>query len=484
MPGSQSSIQARSVLRAAIAVTAARLVPGNGALQLRHLALIAESEPLTPPPTWTDASALTLSTQFSARALCDALGLGPGLVRRYFDGVRLRRPAQLSAGARAQLYSSVAEYCCALGWTHVGARFGAEAKLFADTPALHYRALATNALATAMNGDFSVASDEIARARRIFEVEGWPSSECSFSQFSAEMTVAASRGDASALRDIGRQMSDARPADPYWDFAAGVADVMARWFSGDVARGFALSTELLHGSRRHSSHRPWRLYLVCLQSDMLVARGEFGQALALLSGYESPEGHGVCFASQQSAALLHLRREHHLIAVTDACAANEADHNLRTLAPLLARRAVAFYRLDDERRALQSMESVVLMAGRAGRSILPYIMLPTDELNALLGAVAAARPALSDTVAEIRAALPQTSMPVHEESDPGRAARLTTTERGIADLFLTSLSISDIAEVRSVSVNTVKSQARSIYAKLGVSGRHEAVEVLRHSRSR
>jgi len=481
MPASASSTEARGALRAAIAMTAARLSPGNGVPHPRHLALIAESEPLLPPVVWTDAAALTLATQLAARGRQDALALGPGLIDGYFDGVQFRRPASLSVGIRAQLYASVAEYCCALGWTHVGARFAAEALLFADTPALRYRAHATGALAHAMNGEFATADDEIRRADDLFVAHGWDTRERAYCHFVAEITATSSRADAERLREIGIQMSAAQPDDPYWAFTAGLADVMARVFSQDFTGALAASAELLFGSRRHTSHRAVRYYLVCLRSDMLVARGEFVQALSLLAGYTSPVGHGVCFDSQRSASLLHLGREREVIAVTEACAANEADHNLRTLAPLLARRAVALQRLGDRRRAVQNMEAVLLLTGRTGRSVLPYVMLPREEVTALLDAVAEMRPALCDVIDGIRAALPRISAQTSEEPVDRTETRMTTTERELAQMLPTSLSLGEIAALRGVSVNTVKSQARSIYSKLGVDGRRGAVDVLARS---
>lgn len=478
MPGSQSSIDARHALRAAIVMTAARLAPGNGTPSLRHLALIAESHPISPPATWTDATALTLATQFAARGLQDVLSLGPELVGEYFDGVQLRRPASLSAGVRAQLYACVAEYCNGLGWTHVAARFGVEAQLFADSPGLLYRALTVSAVAESMNGEFAAADDAIRRAQELFVSQGWPPTERACAHFMAELVVASSRADEDHLRQISRQMTAARPDDPYWGFAADLAEVMARGFGRDFTGALALSAELLFGARRYSSFRTCRYYLVCLRADMLVARGEYEQALALLEGYESPPGHGVCFASQRSASLLHLGREQEVIAATEECAANEADHNLRTLVPLLARRALAFQRVGDARRAARTMESVLLLTGRTGRSLLPFVMLPLDEVSAVLDATAASRPALRSAVDEIVAALPRVTAPAPETPASPTFARLTTAERDLTEMLPTPLSLAAIAAVRGVSVNTVKSQARSIYVKLGVRSRIEAMDLL------
>ena len=55
---------------------------------------------------------------------------------------------------------------------------------------------------------------------------------------------------------------------------------------------------------------------------------------------------------------------------------------------------------------------------------------------------------------------------------------LTTAELRILPLLPTHLSFPEIAGQLSVSPHTVKSQVRSIYRKLGVSSRSEAVDLL------
>ncbi|WP_091366283.1 helix-turn-helix transcriptional regulator [Microbacterium sp. ru370.1] len=451
---------------------------------VRHLALIAESEPIPTPAVWTDSAALTLATQFVARSRQDALGESSHLVSRYFDGVRLRQPASLSAGVRCDLYACVAEYSGALGWTLMGARFAAEARLFADTPALLYRTTTLIALHQAMNGEFAAADTEIRHAQQIFESQGWPALEQNYGHFAAEIAVATSRADVTRLREASSQMTSTHPDDPYWIFTAGMADVTAHLFAREFAEAFALSSALLHSSRRLSSHSFPRQNLLCLHSDILVARGEFAQALSLLEQHESMPVHGICLPSQRAASLLGLGREREVLAVTEACATDEDDHNLRIFVPLLVRRAVAFHRLGDTRRATQSFESALLLLGRAGVSLLPFVMLPHDEVRTLLDAVAVSRPALQDEITEIRRALHRVAAPPRAAPATRADAGLTAAERELAAMLPTPMSLPDIAHARGVSVNTIKSQARSIYTKLGVGGRRAAVEVLSRSLER
>jgi len=74
-------------------------------------------------------------------------------------------------------------------------------------------------------------------------------------------------------------------------------------------------------------------------------------------------------------------------------------------------------------------------------------------------------------VDRILGAAPQLTDTGHE------AGRLTPGELAVLRELPSLLSLREIGEARSVSVNTVKTHLRSIYRKLGVEGRREAVEV-------
>jgi LuxR family maltose regulon positive regulatory protein len=58
-------------------------------------------------------------------------------------------------------------------------------------------------------------------------------------------------------------------------------------------------------------------------------------------------------------------------------------------------------------------------------------------------------------------------------------ARLTERERAVLDLLPTLLSLEEIAETLTVSVNTVKTHVRAIYDKFGVTSRRDAVAAAR-----
>ncbi|MDQ1122128.1 helix-turn-helix transcriptional regulator [Microbacterium trichothecenolyticum] len=466
------AVTAHTALRAATVLTLLRLVPGYGQPLPHHLAMLAEAPPVPAPKTWTDDIANRVSAMFAARARRDVLEDDVGLVDRYFDDARLRAPAELSAKARSVLMSSAAEYCGAIGRASRGARFGREALLFADHAPARYRALSTCALNFAVNGEYLAGAGAAAEAHQLFEDNGWEPADTSFLLLQAHMLMSAARMDATGLAEAADMHDMLRPDDSSWVFAAHTARVMRDLLNGDRAAADAASTQLLRGDLT-GTLRMTRFFLFCLRADVLAAQHRFTEGLEALVSVVSPDGHAICFAMQRSACLLQLARERELLADTAPCLSHD-DHCLRTLVPLLVRRAIAFQRIGEGRRAHQSMESALMLIDQTGNSTNPFIAMPVDETLSLIEGVVGAHPRLSPLVAPISAALERVGLP----SRGGAVARLSLTERGVAEALRGSKTLREIAAERGVSLNTVKTQARRVYRKLGVSGREGVAGLL------
>ena len=477
MPTTQHSIDARAALRAAAKTTAARLAPGHGAPEARHLALLAEVEPPAVPRVWTDDGAATLAAIVAARARRDALSAGSELIGRYFDGVHLLRPATLSPGARSQLYASVSEYYTLIGKPQIGAHFGEEALLFADSPAVRYRALSVSAVGHAFNGELLTAERESTAAHALFAERGWDVHEKSVLALIADALIAESRLDHARLAEIADELNAVQPEDAFVDYWAQTFRVLCRVLRQDFAEATAASWQIMHSSHHHYSQRLARDFLTGVRSDVLVAQRDYTGALAVVAQTANPEGHGICFSTHRASCLLLLGRERDLLAETDECVAPDTNHCLRTLTPILLRRAIAFERLGNVARARQSMESALLLIKRNGKSAMPFVMLPAAEALQLMEACVADKPELGVNLPCIREILSLVGAPSTATTRQSLVA-FTPAERALIELLETPMSLAQIARERGVSPNTVKSQVRSIYAKLEVADRAAAVSKL------
>jgi LuxR family maltose regulon positive regulatory protein len=133
--------------------------------------------------------------------------------------------------------------------------------------------------------------------------------------------------------------------------------------------------------------------------------------------------------------------------------------------------------LGDQRAANQAAERALGLAA-ADRLVLPFAMTNARELLAALPPHETAHAKLLADILDILNGLPVTSTedsaPLSEELSPG--------ELRVLRYLPTNLSRPEIAGELSVSVNTVSTHLRRIYAKLGANGRSDAVKRARELR--
>ena len=137
---------------------------------------------------------------------------------------------------------------------------------------------------------------------------------------------------------------------------------------------------------------------------------------------------------------------------------------------ILALRALAFQALGDATQALACLERALSLAEPEG-----YVRLFVDEgqaMNKLL------RQAVSRGVAPgyARKLLAAFATPARETPPQTLIDPLSERELEVLQLLATSLSSTDIARELSVAVSTVRSHTKSIYSKLNVHRRMDAIE--------
>jgi LuxR family transcriptional regulator, maltose regulon positive regulatory protein len=134
----------------------------------------------------------------------------------------------------------------------------------------------------------------------------------------------------------------------------------------------------------------------------------------------------------------------------------------------------------DQRAANQAAERALALAlAEADRLVLPFAMTDCQELLAALPRHETAHAAL---LADILDVLRGGSPAARDQPVAAQAEVLSPGELKVLRYLPTNLSWPEIAAELSVSVNTVSTHIRSIYAKLQVSDRSAAVHRARELR--
>ena len=139
---------------------------------------------------------------------------------------------------------------------------------------------------------------------------------------------------------------------------------------------------------------------------------------------------------------------------------------------------LAYRRLGDSRAANQAAERALALA-EADRLVLPFAITGSGELLAALPRHETAHAGL---LADILDVLGGGSVAAKDQAPLARAEELSPGELKVLRYLPTNLSRPEIAAELSVSVNTVSTHIRSIYAKLRVSDRSSAVQRARELR--
>jgi LuxR family maltose regulon positive regulatory protein len=139
---------------------------------------------------------------------------------------------------------------------------------------------------------------------------------------------------------------------------------------------------------------------------------------------------------------------------------------------------LAHRELGDQRAANQAAESALGLA-EPDRLVLPFVMTGSAELLAALLQHETAHAAL---LADILDVVHGSSLAAKGQSSSPPAQELSPTELRVLRYLPTNLSRPEIASELSVSVNTVNTHVRNIYAKLQARDRSSAVQRARELR--
>lgn len=202
---------------------------------------------------------------------------------------------------------------------------------------------------------------------------------------------------------------------------------------------------------------------------VMAARGEIASALGAVRAIPSDATHALCPAGWEARLLLETGEFARALAATSACTLLGPTHALRTLVYVLGVIAVAHAGLRDWVSADAAFARALSLAALTGLRRY-FVTLPAASLSDLLTRAAAADLPESSHRVVIEVA---SMLPVAIQAP---RSILSERERIVLRHLALGESLTVIAWRLSVSMNTVKSQTRSIYRKLGVGTRHSAVE--------
>ena len=217
-----------------------------------------------------------------------------------------------------------------------------------------------------------------------------------------------------------------------------------------------------------------------------LARGRHQEALAAFGGAEKLAAAGVrpdaCVTSMRSRMLQTLVRLGQTARAEQVLAelgeGERASAEMRTAAAALLLEARARDALGDPAAAGRVLERALDITESTG-ILLPFLLDPAPALLERQRRYSAAHPALISQILDLlrgttRSAPPPGSQPGWARS-PSRDEQLTDSETRVLRYLPTHLTGHEIADELFLSVNTVGTHLRHLYAKLGAHSRHEAV---------
>jgi LuxR family transcriptional regulator, maltose regulon positive regulatory protein len=167
-----------------------------------------------------------------------------------------------------------------------------------------------------------------------------------------------------------------------------------------------------------------------------------------------------------------------LAAVTGVLAGTAPSIGYMTVVEAHLLAALAYRELGDKRAAIAAVERALALA-EADRLILPFAMTASLELLEAMPRHETAHAALLTDILDV---MRGSSIAPRSESAPARIDQLSPSELRVLRYLPTNLSRPEIASELSVSVNTVNTHIRNIYAKLQAQDRSSAVQRAREMR--
>ena len=334
-----------------------------------------------------------------------------------------------------------------------------------------YRTLGLAAVVAAIDGRFDEAEGHLSEMRGVSEQFDWEPTTADFMGAVAELVIAFTRMDGKRAASLVPVLEKLAEGDPSARLLAQLAQAITALLRGDLPDALAISGRIARGASAIRSPGLIRHCANCLEAQILIARGEPLQALHVLRGAVTPGAHVLCAEVIRASAYLQLGDYRGALITTTSCVKIRPRHSHWSMPGVLVRRAIANLRLGHERATLNDAEDAMQLLRTADPTI-SFFLLPKQDLAALRDFLLQHHPEMQERFDEIQAKLDA----VLESRAPEIVLPpLSARERVIATQLRSPLSYPEIADREHVALSTVKSQALSVFKKLHVNTRDEAV---------
>lgn len=279
----------------------------------------------------------------------------------------------------------------------------------------------------------------------------------------ASAWVSLERFDADAARRSLQLTDEHWPTTEYWPVIL-EARVQLEW-QLDGPESALLTLREARAERRFQAPTSdaMILLLLVLEAELLLAAGAGSEAMTLLTAPRRQRSKRL--EVPRSRSLLLAGNWDQAASVADGAALSESQPwNNRIDLMLIS--ASANLRAGDRDAAQRRFDQAAAMAERSGVRI-PFASMARRDLLDL----GRRRPALLAQIPEQSPRYP----------DPEVIVPLSRREHHVLAALASDQTLPEISHTLSVSTNTLKSQLRSVYRKLGVSSRQEAVALARRT---
>lgn len=328
-----------------------------------------------------------------------------------------------------------------------------------------YHGLALTAGASAVRGQMDDAVQFIETARTEAWPEGWRDGYYGAMYHLAESFLALEEFDTERAERHIQALAPHLDTIEHWPLILHL-NAMICLTAGRAAEGVAM----LRSERSKHARKPNSFtgaQLDATTSLLLLAAGRPGEAAAVVS--KLPKNLPAVSLALARISLVGNGPEE-ATRILAAMASTEQELSPRTHAQILLVQAAAALRRGHEEHALSALGRAAVML-RDHRMRFPLMLIPRADLEALKRSADDRGVTLANGILDRLDDIPDV-LPASLAN-----ASLTERERVVLTHLISTGNIAEIAERLFVSTNTIKSQVRSIYRKLGVSSREEALLV-------